>query len=54
MFSLHRHGVSRTAEHPAHELPQEPSGPLDGELLDLYAAILIMVPLALLLKSLLF
>ena len=46
---------SRTAENPGHELHQEPSsGPLDGELADLYAAILIVVPLALLLKALLF
>jgi hypothetical protein len=29
-----------------------PPGPLDGELLDLYAAILIAVPLALFLKAL--
>jgi hypothetical protein len=60
MFTLHSHGGSRTAgqgyaESPAHELHQEPSrGPLDGELIDLYAAILIVVPLALLLKALLF
>jgi hypothetical protein len=34
-------------------IPGEPSrGPLDGELMDLYAAILIVVPLALFLKSL--
>jgi hypothetical protein len=58
MFSLHR--GSRTAgqgyaESRAHDLHHEPStGPLDGELIDLYAAILIVVPLALLVKSLLF
>ena len=50
----------RTAD-VAHALPQEAadleqsgpeqSGPLDGELLDLYAAIAIVVPLALFLKS---
>lgn len=34
-------------------VPGEPTrGPLEGELMDLYAAILIVVPLALLLKSL--
>jgi hypothetical protein len=32
----------------------EPRTPLEGELLDLYVAILIVVPLALLLKSLWF
>ena len=31
---------------------QEPTGPLDGELLDLYAAIAIAVPVALFLRSL--
>jgi hypothetical protein len=31
---------------------QEPAGLLDGELLDLYGAILIVVPVALFLKSL--
>lgn len=53
MFSLHDAG-SRTADPRAHELHHEPAGPLDGELLDLYAAILIVVPLALFLKSFLF
>jgi hypothetical protein len=39
----------------AHALHHEPtSSPLDGELVDLYVAILIVVPLALLLKSFLF
>ena len=36
----------------ANAAPQETKGPLHGELLDLYAAILIVVPLALFLKSL--
>jgi hypothetical protein len=31
---------------------QTPRGPLEGELMDLYGAILIVVPLALFLKSL--
>ena len=60
MFTLHD-GGSRTAgqslaDAQAHELHHEPSpaGPLDGELLDLYAAILIVVPTALLLRALLF
>ena len=49
MFTLH------SRESQAHELNHEPSrGPLDGELIDLYAAILIVVPIALLLKALLF
>ena len=39
---------SRTV--PAHDVPK--AGLLEGELLDLYAAILIVVPLALFLKSL--
>jgi hypothetical protein len=34
-----------------HEFHQDRSGPLDGELLDLYVAIFIAVPLAFLLKS---
>ena len=55
MFMLHPHGGKGHADSTAHELHHEPStGPLDGELLDLYAAFLIVVPLALLLKSLLF
>jgi hypothetical protein len=58
MFTL-RNGGSHTtgtsiADGQAHELHHEPAGPLDGELLDLYAAILIVVPLALFLKSVLF
>jgi hypothetical protein len=61
MFTLDTQGGPRTAggsvaETRAHELHHEPTsnGPLDGELLDLYAAIMIVVPLALLLKSFLF
>jgi hypothetical protein len=57
MFTLNSHGspaAGQSSESPAHELHQEPAGPLDGELIDLYAAILIVVPLALLLKALLF
>jgi len=54
MFRLHPQGQGYT-ERPEHEQHHEPStGPLDGELMDLYVAILIVVPLALLLKSLLF
>lgn len=58
MFTL-RSGGSRTAgasaaDAQAQDLHYEPAGPLDGELLDLYAAILIVVPLALFLKSVLF
>jgi len=45
------HGVMDP--HP-HELQQDRAGPLDGELLDLYVAILIAVPLAFFLKSLWF
>ena len=53
MFSLQQRGNSRIAE--AHDLhPEHSTGPLDGELADLYVAILIVVPLALLLKSLFF
>jgi hypothetical protein len=38
---------------PAQSMPTERgNGPLHGELLDLYAAILIVIPLALFLKSL--
>jgi hypothetical protein len=61
MFMLHSRGGSPTAgpdvaDARLHELHHErPSaGPLDGELLDLYAAIVIIVPLALFLKLLLF
>ena len=58
MFSLHQRGNSRAAEaytdlHPEH-LPEHLAGPLGGELADLYMAALIMLPLALLLKSFLF
>jgi hypothetical protein len=54
MFRLHPQGQGY-AERPEHELHHEPStSPLDGELMDLYAAIVIVVPLALLLKSFLF
>ena len=50
MFSLQQREKSRVAEfHPEHS-----NGPLDGELADLYVAILIVVPLALLLKSFFF
>jgi hypothetical protein len=59
MFTLDSHGGSHPAgrgiaDAQAHEVHHEPAGPLDGELLDLYAAILIIVPLALFLKSFLF
>ncbi len=55
MFSLHPRGDSRVAEAHTHDLhPDKPTSPLDGELLDLYVAILIVVPLALLVRSLLF
>jgi hypothetical protein len=61
MFTLHPHGGQHVAGHSAteaqpHELHTDHSSasPLDGELLDLYAAILIVVPLALFLKSFLF
>jgi len=59
MFNFRSHGgpeaVSRSVTHdPAHELHQDHQGPLDGELLDLYIAILIAVPLAWFLRSLWF
>ncbi|MFI5031229.1 MAG: hypothetical protein ACHQPH_11065 [Reyranellales bacterium] len=59
MFSLQQRGNSRVAEahtdfHPADFHPEHSTGPLDGELADLYVAILIVVPLALLLKSFFF
>jgi hypothetical protein len=58
MFTLQDRGSRSTstgvADAQAHELHHEPAGPFDSELLDLYAAILIVVPLALVLKSLLF
>lgn len=45
--------VSRSvAEDQSHALQQDRQGPLDGELLDLYVAILIAVPLAWFLRSL--
>jgi hypothetical protein len=58
MFTLN--GSSRTAgrsvaDVQAHELhADQPSGPLGCELLDLYAAVLIIVPLALFMKAFLF
>jgi hypothetical protein len=54
MFSLHQRGNSRAAEAHTDFHPEHSTGPLDGELADLYVAILIVVPLALLLKSFLF
>jgi hypothetical protein len=54
MFSLRQRGNSRIAEAHTDLHPEHLSGPLDGELADLYVAILIVVPLALLLKSFLF
>lgn len=54
MFSLHRPGNPRVAEAHTDFHPEHSTGPLDGELADLYVAILIVVPLALLLKSFLF
>jgi hypothetical protein len=52
-------GGSRVAAHSAaddraHDFHQDRTGPLDCELLDLYVAILIAVPLAFFLKSLCF
>lgn len=58
MASLHRpRGVNamRTIDLPktTHSTHSEPAhGPFDGDLMDLYVAILIVVPLALFLKSL--
>jgi hypothetical protein len=54
MFSLHQHGNSRVAETHPDLHPEHSTGPLDGELADLYVAILIVVPFALLLKSFFF
>ena len=54
MFSLQQRGNSRVAEAHTEFHPERSTGPLDGELADLYVAILIVVPLALLLKSFLF
>lgn len=54
MFSLQQRGNSRVAEaHPDFH-PEHSTGPLDGELADLYISILIVVPLALLLRSFFF
>jgi hypothetical protein len=56
MFSISANassGTRSTTIAPPHE-DSEPRTLLEGELLDLYAAILIVVPLALLLKSLWF
>ena len=53
MFSLHQRGNSRAEAHTDLH-PEHSTGPLDGELADLYVAILIVVPLALLLKSFFF
>ena len=58
MFTLHS-GGSRTrgsnlADVQAHEVHREPPGPLDGELIDLFGAVLIIVPLAILMKVFLF
>ena len=51
MFTLQSNG----GKSPPRELRHEPStSPLDGVLIDLYAAVLVMVPLALLLRALLF
>ena len=55
MFSLQQRGNSRVADAHTDFHPEHSTGPLDGgELADLYVAILIVVPLALLLKSLFF
>jgi hypothetical protein len=61
MFNLHPRGGQSiagrsVAEARPHELytDHSPAGPLGGELLDLYGAILIIVPLAFFLKSFLF
>jgi hypothetical protein len=58
MFTFRSHGgsraVSRSITDQPHELQQDRQGPLDGELLDLYVAIVIAVPLGCLLKSLWF
>jgi hypothetical protein len=55
MFRLHPRGNARVAEARTRDLHHErPLRPFDGELLDLYVAILIVVPLALLVKSFFF
>jgi hypothetical protein len=55
MFIFRSHGGSeagsRGVTQEPHELQQDHQGPLDGELLDLYIAILIAVPLACFLRS---
>ena len=59
MFTLHPNGapnagsrsVTDALPHELHHDPH-PTGPLDGELLDLYVAILIAVPLACFLRYL--
>jgi hypothetical protein len=45
-------GVADVEAHPLRA--EQASGPLDGELLDLYAAVLIIVPLAVFMKAFLF
>jgi hypothetical protein len=54
MFTLEQRGNSRVADSHPDFHPEHLTGPLDGELADLYAAILIVVPVALLLKSFFF
>jgi hypothetical protein len=58
MFSLHDGGSrsrgSNLADVQAHELHQEPAGPLDDVLFDLLAAVMIIVPLAIFMKAFLF
>jgi hypothetical protein len=57
MFTLHPHAARRSmAEARPTDLHDDQSGhgPLDGELLDLYVAILIVVPVALALKAFLY
>lgn len=48
----HAHTLTGRNEVRAEATPQDDRGPLDGELLDLYVAILIVVPFACLLRSL--
>jgi hypothetical protein len=54
MFSLQHRGNSHVAKAHTDFHPEHSTGPLDGELADLYVAILIVVPLALLLRSFFF
>ena len=58
MFTLHDGGSrsrgSNLADVQAHELHHEPAGPLDDVLLDLLAAVIIIVPLAMFMKAFLF